>query len=437
MDRGTVSRAPLYSEIQKKESMRFQRLRGFQDILAEEARRFAELAGAARRVFRNFGFEEVIVPLLERREVFSRALGEETDVVRKEMYEFEDRSKTRVVLRPEGTAGVVRAYLENDLDKKQGLAKLFYAGPMFRSERPQAGRQRQFHQIGAETLGTESPWADAEMIHCLDLILKAFGVSGYEIQMNNLGTFEERERFTAVLHDYLKPHEKSLCEDCRFRLGRNVLRVLDCKVESCRAVAGQSPPISGFLSSSSREHFETVLKALEAAGVAFKTAPRLVRGLDYYTKTVFEVTHPRLGAQDAVAAGGRYDGLLEAFGGKAAGAVGFALGVERLLRVPVPAVEPEFDDSCFIAALGDTAIKTGFVLLARIRKEGMTALMDFESRSLKSQMRSAGRNRSRWVVILGEDELQSGRCILKNMKDGLQENPSLGDVVEVLRRKLL
>jgi histidyl-tRNA synthetase len=388
--------------------MRFQRLRGFQDISGDEARRFAAFTRTARRVFRSFGFEELVTPVLEEKSLFTRALGTETDVVQKEMYEFTDRSKTEVVLRPEGTAGVVRAYLENNFDKTQGLAKFFYTGPMFRSERPQAGRFRQFHQIGVEALGTDSPLADAETIHCLDVLLKEWGIKDHKIQMNNLGTFEERGAFRDVLKEYFKPHEKALCEDCRERLSKNVFRVLDCKVPSCRPLIEQSPPIADHLSEKSHEHFTRVREALDGAGVRYALSPHMVRGLDYYTKTVFEVTHGALGAQDAVAAGGRYDHLIESFGGAPAGAGGFAIGVERILMVPVPEDRSERPFSFFIVTLGPEAAKKGFKLLSELRGQKVPASMDFEARSLKSQMRSADKSKSRYVVILGDDEIAKG-----------------------------
>jgi histidyl-tRNA synthetase len=412
--------------------MRFQRLRGFQDIAGDEARRFAAFTRTARRVFRCFGFEELETPVVEEKALFTRALGTETDVVQKEMYAFTDRSKTEVALRPEGTAGIVRAYLENNFDKTRGLAKFFYAGPMFRSERPQAGRLRQFHQIGVEILGTESPLSDAETIHCLDVLLKTWGIEGHEIKLNNLGTFEERGHFREVLKKYFKPHEKALCEDCRERLSKNVFRILDCKVASCRPWIEKSPLIGEHLSEKSREHFARVCAALDAAGVRYTLAPRIVRGLDYYTKTVFEVTHAALGAQDALAAGGRYDHLIESFGGAPAGAVGFAVGVERILMVPVAEERPARHFSFFIVTLGAAAAEKGFKLLSELRERHLPASMDFEAKSLKSQMRSADKSGSRYVVILGDDEIAKGMFVLKDMESGTQKELSWQDAVEKL-----
>lgn len=419
--------------------MAYSRLRGTKDIWGEEAKRFELLGRTARRVFDSFGFDEIQTPILESKEVFTRALGDQTDVVQKEMYEFKDRSDDLVAMRPEGTAGVVRAYLENNLDKTEGLAKLFYVGPMFRSERPQAGRLRQFHQIGVETLGTGSPAADAETIHCLKLFLDEAGIVGYTISLNNLGDFKEREVFAAVLRKYFEPHTASLCEDCKKRLIKNVFRLLDCKSAACRAIAAKAPMISKHLGPESAAHFEKVCKALQLAGVSFKLDERQVRGLDYYTKTVFEVTHPALGSQDAVAAGGRYDMLIETFGGVAgSGAVGFAAGVERLLLCVEKKASKDTprESSFFIAVLGETAFDEGFRLVSSLRAGGLKAEMDLSAKSLKSQMRLADKTHCRYVVILGDDELKKKAFTLKDMQDGGQSEVALDDAVESLRKKV-
>ncbi len=414
--------------------MHFKRLRGTHDIYGDEARGFERLEAAAREVFGVFGFEEIRTPVMEEKELFTRALGNDTDVVQKEMYEFEDRSKVRIALRPEGTAGIVRAYLENNFDKREGLCKFYYVGPMFRSERPQAGRLRQFHQIGVETLGTDSPYADAEVIQCLAAYLDRAGAGGYKIKLNNLGTFEERKHFKGELKKYFEPHQKGLCEDCVRRLEKNVFRILDCKVESCRKVIEKSPPIENFLNAESKAHYAAVCEALDAVGIKYTHDFYMVRGLDYYTKTVFEITHSKLGAQDALAAGGRYDSLIETFGGKPAGAVGFAIGVERLLMCLSPE-EPAQGPSAntfFIATLGEEAFREGFKLLSRLRVRGVAALMDFSAKSLKSQMRSADKSKSRYVIILGEDELKKGIFILKDMTNGSQKELGLKEAVDSL-----
>ncbi|MBI4352338.1 MAG: histidine--tRNA ligase [Candidatus Omnitrophica bacterium] len=415
--------------------MHFQRLRGFPDIVGEEAPLFAKAEAVAREVFPLFGFREIRTPLLEEKGLFTHALGTQTDVVQKEMYEFEDRSKTRVVLRPEGTAGVVRAYIENHFQKNEGLSKFFYLGPMFRSERPQAGRLRQFHQVGVETLGSSSPCADAETIQALVAFLDRMGVDGYEIRLNHLGTFEERGHLRTALKEYFHSHLGDLCEDCQNRVEKNVFRVLDCKRPACRKIIEKSPPIAGYLSPESKDVFKKVEDALSACGIGYRVDPYMVRGLDYYTQTVFEVSHPKLGAQDALAAGGRYDHLIESLGGMPAGAVGFAAGVERLLMSLPSGSEEISGASFFVATLGEEALKAGFGLLWKLRREGVKAVMDFEAKSLKSQLRAADKEKSRYVVILGENELKRESLVLKDMQNGAQEEISLDKAVECLKGK--
>ena len=414
--------------------MSFQRLRGTHDIYGKDALYFQAVEASAREIFHRFGFEELRTPVLEEKELFTRALGNETDVVQKEMYEFEDRSKTRVAMRPEGTAGVVRAYLENNFDKTQGLCKFYYLGPMFRSERPQAGRQRQFHQIGVETLGTESPYADAEVLHALTAFLDAAGARGYEVKLNNLGTFEERAEFKKVLQGYFEPKKEKLCEDCKHRLSKNVFRLLDCKNPSCRLIVEKSPAIVAYLSPESREHLDKVCQSLKACGIAYKLDPYMVRGLDYYTKTVFEITHPKLGAQDALAAGGRYDHLIETFGGNPAGAVGFAVGVERLLMCMDAGAHDRASaqKSFFVVTLGEAAFQKGFKILSDLRVAGLIAGMDFSAKSMKAQMRAADKNKSSHVIILGDDELKKNIFMLKDMKNGEQSENSLDKIIDVV-----
>ncbi len=417
--------------------MKIQRLRGMHDLYGADALKFERMERVARGVFARFGFEELRTPLLEDKELFSRALGTDTDVVQKEMYEFTDRSKVRVAMRPEGTAGVVRAYLENEFDKREGLSKFYYMGAMFRSERPQAGRLRQFHQIGVEQLGIDSPYADAETIHALTVFLDEIGASGYKVKLNNLGTFEERKEYRTELAGYFTRHKDKLCEDCLERLERNVFRLLDCKVQSCREVAKDSPPIKNYLMPASRTHYDKVRKGLQDLGVAHTEDPFMVRGLDYYTLTVFELTHPKLGAQDAVAAGGRYDSLIAAFGGPPSGAVGFALGMERLaMCMEAPQVSDVSENSVFIVTLGEEAFTAGFKLMSQLRASGVCASMDLSSKSMKSQMRLADRTQSAFSIILGENELNSGRWVLKNMKVGSQETIDGADCVSLLQKRL-
>ena len=417
-------------------SPRIQRLRGTHDIYGEDAELFQKIELTAKDVFNRFGFKELRTPILEEKELFTRALGSETDVVKKEMYEFEDRSKIKVALRPEGTAGAVRAYLENNFDKTEGLSKFYYRGPMFRSERPQAGRLRQFHQIGVEQLGTDSPYADAETIHALTVFLDEAGVTGYQTKLNNLGTFEERKNYKEKLKEFFAPQAAKLCEDCRQRLEKNVFRILDCKIESCRALARQAPLIQGFLAEESRAHYEKVRETLQSSGISFSEDPYLVRGLDYYTRTVFELSHEKLGAQDALGAGGRYDTLVESFGGERTGAVGFAVGVERLLLCLKAdlVVSKSYEECFFIVALGEAAFKEGMSLLFTLRQAGVKTLMDFEASSMKSQLRSADKNKCRYAVILGDNELAKKVFTLKNLELGAQSEYALKDIVHVCKK---
>ncbi len=418
--------------------MKIQRPRGTHDLYGKDAKRFRFVYDTARQVFEYFGFEELQTPFLEEKELFVRALGNETDVVQKEMYELEDRSGLRLALRPEGTAGIVRAYLENNFDKTEKLSKFYYSGAMFRSERPQKGRQRQFHQVGVEELGTMSPCADAEVIHCLTSLLDRLGIKGYELKINNLGTFEDRKAFQKALFKYFTPLQASLCADCQRRLESNVLRLLDCKVGSCRKLAHDSPLLNDYLQPSSQSHYAQVCQLLDEAGILYTQDRFIVRGLDYYTKTVFEVSHANLGAQDAVAAGGRYDSLIETFGGSQGGAVGFAVGVERLLMLveETASSADEYESACFIAVLGEVAFKEGLRLLFSLRKNQVKTAMDFESKSLKSQMRTADKIKSRFVIIIGEDEIKARKFNLKDMKNGSQETLDFDSIIPELQKRL-
>jgi histidyl-tRNA synthetase len=422
------------------------RLKGTEDIFGPQALCFDRIETSARAVFKIFGFEELRTPYLESKKLFTHALGTGTDVVQKEMYEFLDKSGEVVALRPEGTAGIVRAYLENNFHKTQPFCRFFYLGPMFRRERPQKGRLRQFHQIGAEILGGESPYSDAEAIHCLTALLDHLGISGYTVKLNMLGTMDERQAFKKTLLDYFKPQAAALCEDCQSRLEKNVYRVFDCKKEFCRAIVSRAPflvpdapLLPRELSARSHEHFDLVRKALEKNGISYRIEPTMVRGLDYYTRTVFEITHPRLGAQDALGAGGRYDKLVESLGGPATGAVGFAIGVERLLLC---LEAPEDADKSFvnfftIATIGEAAFHEGFRLLSELRTAGLAVAMDFQGKSMKSQMRLADKMRSRYAIILGDTELTRKIFVLKNMETGTQEELPLTEAVSELKKRTL
>jgi histidyl-tRNA synthetase len=355
------------------------------------------------------------------------------------MFTFSDRKERSLTMRPEGTAPIVRAYIEHSLGTASPLTKLYYIGPMFRAERPQKGRLRQFHQIGVEVIGTSSPYADIEVLVQLNGMLMAFGLDGFAIRLNSLGCKEDKARFAEGLKKYLSDKKARLCEDCKNRMEKNVLRVLDCKNETCAQVVRGAPNILDNLCAPCREHFNKVKDGLKKVGVRFEEAKNLVRGLDYYTATVFEVTHPDLGSQDAIGAGGRYDNLVKDMGGPAAGAVGYALGIERLL-IALKAKAPEAGKIVYIATLGDEAKIKGQQLAGKIKDEaipGVVVLQDISEASLKSQMRSADKNGARIVVILGEEELKQSKAVIKDMQEkDSQDSVALDSVIERLKKKL-
>lgn len=420
-----------------------QRLKGTEDIFGERAIAFERVEAVARKVFKAFGFKELRTPYLEEKDLFCRALGTGTDVVQKEMYEFKDKSDELVALRPEGTAGVVRAYLENNFHKTESLSKFFYVGPMFRRERPQKGRLRQFHQLGVEQLGAETPLSDAETIHCLAVFLEEIGIPAgdYRVKLNNIGYPEERREYRSKLGAYLSAHRSELCEDCHVRLEHNVLRVLDCKQERCRSIVrgAAAGRLADHLSEDSRKHHEAVQRALDAVGVRHEEDPYMIRGLDYYTKTVFEFTHAKLGSQDALAAGGRYDGLVELFGGPRTPSVGFAAGLERLLialQAHGAAASPAdvFEDAYFVIARGEEPLRQAFRILARLRRDGVNAVMDLRpDRSFKSLFNQANKVRARYAIVLGEDELKAGTFKIKDLQRSEEKSFPLERVAETVK----
>lgn len=420
-----------------------QALRGTQDLLPGASAGWHALEERLRACLRAYHYREIRTPLLEDVALFQRSVGETTDIVQKEMYVFADRGGRQIALRPEATASIVRAYIEHSLDKQGTLAKLYYLGPMFRGERPQAGRLRQFHQIGVEAIGSTDPLLDAEVIALAHALLAAAGLRRMQIALNTVGCPEDKQRNAARLKQSLATHEHALCEDCRSRLTRNVFRVLDCKQSGCRnivrQVVGQGPLLE--CCAACRTHFQMVKDALRALGVTHTEDPAMVRGLDYYTRTVFEVTHPALGAKDAVGAGGRYDRLVADLGGPETGAIGFALGWERLIM----AVEEEQPEICHTAAAtqGDIFIVTltpearahGLALAQQLRREGLIVDMDFEERSLKAQLRQANRGSFAYAALLGASELRDGVVTLKDLKAGTQEQIPTERLADELRQR--
>jgi histidyl-tRNA synthetase len=417
--------------------MKITSIKGFADIFPGEVEIWQSVEATARRVFSAYNYSEIRIPILEKTELFSRSIGETTDIVEKEMYTFEDRDSTRITLRPEGTAGVVRAYIESEMYKVEPVRKLYYLGPMFRRERPQKGRLRQFHQIGAEALGGGDPLIDAEILLLLSDFFNAVKLSELSLQLNSLGDSECRPKYRETLLAYLKQREESLCANCRRRIDRNPLRALDCKEPGCIAATKDAPSILDFLCAACREHFETVQRLLRETGVGFTLNPRMVRGLDYYCRTTFEWTTTRLGAQSAIAAGGRYDGLVQELGGPAIPGVGFAMGVERLtmlLRLQEGATARGPD--LFVVWVGEKARDWVFPVVHRLRQKGVTVEMEGEVRSLKSQMRRADKFKAVSVLIVGDDELANGRAVLRNMATKQQQEIGLESIeAELMARK--
>ena len=415
--------------------MEIKAMRGFSDILPPASRRWGMLEECAREVLGGFGFSEIRVPILERAELFSRSIGEETDIVEKEMYTFEDRSGACITMRPEATASIVRAYIEHKLYAADPMVKLYSIGPMFRHERPQKGRHRQFHQVNVEVFGVSQPTIDAEIMAILMHYLSLVGAEGCHLQVNSLGCPNCRLPYKEILQAFLKNHLPRLCEDCRRRMERNPLRAFDCKVPGCREIMSEAPLISAYLCAPCAEHFAAVRSYLETLEIAYEVNPRMVRGLDYYTRTAFEVVAKGLGAQNTVAAGGRYDGLVHALGGPDIPGIGFAIGMERLLLI-VPEEHRGGPASVFIAALGNEQQQEAFRLRYQLNRAGVRAMMDYEGRSLKTQMRRADKFGARYVLILGEDELRAGKAILRDMVDGRQEEVPLPSIFAQLIKRV-
>ncbi len=407
-----------------------QAVRGMNDILPDQVGWWQKVEKTAREVLENFGYREIRTPVAEKLELFARSIGESTDIVEKEMYSFQDRNGDFLALRPEATASVVRAYIQHNLQADPILQKFYAVGPMFRHERPQKGRYRQFHQIDAEVFGIDSPMIDAEIMHMLHLFLERLGVSGIMLNINTLGCPECRKTYRKVLQDYLIAAGDDFCPDCLRRRVTNPLRVFDCKVERCKALITGAPAIMDSIDDECRAHFDAVRGYLTRLGTPFVINPRMVRGLDYYMRTTFEVVTDRLGSQNAIGGGGRYNGLVKDLGGPDVAGIGFAIGMERLiLLLQQDQTEPARAAQVFVAALGEAAGARGFLLVQELRDRGIEAEMDYEGRSLKSQMRRADKTGARYVLILGEDELNRGEIQLRDMREKTQKNLPLDGVV--------
>ncbi len=399
-------------------------VKGMNDILPDPLGPMSvwqRIEAACRARFDRYGYREVRTPIVEETRLFARSIGEETDIVGKEMYSFTDRKgKKQLSLRPEGTAGVVRSYIQHSVHSKNPITKWWYGGPMYRYERVQAGRYRQFHQIGAEALGVAAPAMDAEMLLMLDGLLRHdLGIQSLTLLINSLGDRADRASYVQALRDYLGSHLTGLCEDCKKRYERNPLRALDCKVPPCQPILDKAPRIKAHLSSEARTHFDTVLELLSGMQVPFEIKPRLVRGLDYYNRTCFEFVAGGLGAHDTVCAGGRYDDLVKTLGGPSIPAVGFALGMERLvLLAPKELSRRPEGPAVFFVSVDEEAISTCFRLTESLRRAGLEAEMDQRGGSVKSQMRRADKVHARFAVVIGEQETSEGAAHIKDLRAG-------------------
>jgi histidyl-tRNA synthetase len=401
-----------------------QPIRGMNDILPDATPAWQWVEGTAREIFAAYGYRELRVPIVERSELFSRSIGEVTDIVEKEMYSFQDRNGDHLSLRPEATASCVRAAISNSLIHNQ-QQRLWYAGPMFRYERPQKGRYRQFHQLGAEALGFAGPDVDAELILMSARLWRALGLDGLQLELNSLGTAAARQDYRALLVEYFSDRRDALDEDSLRRLGQNPLRILDSKNPEMAAVIAAAPSITDHLDPESAEHFERLKAALEAAGVAYRVNPRLVRGLDYYSRTVFEWLTDRLGAQAAVCSGGRYDGLVEQLGGRPTPAIGWALGMERLVELVRDNAPAEPAPHGYIVPLGDIAEATALALAEQLRDHvaGLRVLTHCGGGSLKAAMKKADKSGAAVALIIGEQELAAGQVLVKPLRSGGEQLP--------------
>ena len=410
-------------------------VRGFKDILPKEVGKWQYIEKLAREILADFGFREIRIPILEKTELFKRSIGESTDIVEKEMYTFLDRGDEYLTLRPEATASIIRAYLEHSMYAHDPVARLFTIGPMFRRERPQKGRYRQFHQINAELLGLDDPRTDAEVILMLMEFLMRTEISDLRLQINSLGCTECRPSFRKALSDFLAGKEDHLCKDCQRRLATNPLRVFDCKTTNCIEMMDRAPQILNFLCPGCVDHFTKVKEALRMFAISFEVNPKMVRGLDYYAKTTFEVVTEHLGAQNAVAGGGRYDGLVKDLGGPDIPGIGFAIGMERLISISSLSDDKFLaPPQLFIAAIGDKAQTLAFSLCNRLRTMGIQTEMDYSGKSLKSQMKRADKLSSHYALILGDREILENKAEFRDMQKGTQETIGLDDLEETIIR---
>lgn len=415
-----------------------QALRGTQDILPNDIYKWSYMENIIRDLCALYGYGEIRTPIFEETKLFLRGIGDTTDVVTKEMYTFEDRGGRSITLRPENTASAVRAFLEHKLYGDQGVHKLFYIGSMFRYDRPQAGRYREFHQFGVEILGASSPLADVEVIVLAYRLFQKLGLQNLELRINSIGDKNCRNAYKKELISYYESQKDMLCEDCKQRLYKNPLRLLDCKEDNCKILAKNAPVITNYLCEECHNKFEKVKSGLTALHISYVVDPGLVRGLDYYTNTAFEIQYPPLGAQSAICGGGRYDKLVEEMGGPDVPGIGFAVGLERLLLALegqnlIPNCPQK--SSVYIVALGEKAEIEGLKIQGELREKGVMTYMDLQEKSLKGQMKQAGKAQSIYAVIIGENEIEQGKAMVKHMQTGEQNEISFSQVADYISQE--
>ncbi len=412
--------------------------KGTKDILPSEVYKWQYIEGLTAGICRSFGYKEIRIPVFEHTELFQRGVGDTTDIVQKEMYTFLDKGGRSITLRPEGTAGVVRSYIEHGMSSLPQPIKLYYNITAYRYENVQKGRYREFHQFGVEAFGAKGPSIDVEVISILDILFKKLGIKGVELNINSIGCPACRREYNIKLKEFIKPVIENLCENCKSRYERNPLRILDCKEDKCKIYLKDAPALIDNLCDECAEHFEGLKAGLDNLGIEYKVDKNIVRGLDYYTKTVFEFVSKNVGTQGTICGGGRYDGLVEICGGTPTPGIGFALGMERLLLeiesqgILIPGSE---ETELFVATVGEKADRYAERLVYRLRSEGISAEKDLMGRSLKAQMKYADKLGAKYVVVLGDEEIDSNRAVLRNMKTGEQKDVSLDSILDRLSRK--
>ncbi|MBN2829609.1 MAG: histidine--tRNA ligase [Candidatus Cloacimonetes bacterium] len=411
--------------------------RGTYDILPDKSFIWQYVQGLFRETAAEFGYSEIVTPIFENADLFERSVGDTSDIVEKEMYKFHDKKDRVFALRPEGTAPVVRSYVENSMHTLGGIQRLYYMGPMFRYDRPQKGRYRQFYQYGVEAIGSNHPYIDAEVIALQYTFLKKLGLKNIQLEINSLGNKASTDSYNKALAEYYAPHADKLCYDCSIRLEKNPRRLLDCKVPTCKELVAEAPVMLDYLDEECRTHFESVQTYLKGMGVEYTINPRIVRGLDYYTHTAFEFLNNYLGSQNAVGGGGRYNSLVEQIGGKDAPGIGFAGGFERLLL----SLEEEnlfmgnsFHPDVYVAVLGEESLLKAVHLMQQLRLKGIKVEYDPDKNSMKAQMKAADKAHATYALIVGENEINSGLYVLKTLTEGKQESLSLEDIITRLGR---